>query len=511
MESAIATTSMNKNIDLSVLPTRKLGKREVIDWKSIKNAEVYFEYGTIKGTLLVNYSHTERGTVSNNMHYCNVSFRGKTISIADSNLRKVKLGKLLENLIEDIRKQQRKSPSKNNKWVERKDSEFKYKVGDVIHKERTNFIVVSSFRNKPRNNKAYLIECSVCNQQFEREEYEVSRSKNCPICFNSVVVTGFNDVATTHPWVLEYAVDKDVLSKNSFGSAEKVFLQCPTCKKARSMKITDLIKYNFRCSCQTSSTGEQILEACLRVNNINYQKEYSLPNSRKRYDFFLEKHNLIIEVHGAQHYKQIEGWGELSETQANDKKKKEEALCLGYTYVELNWSHTNIAKLLIEIREKLSFITSLNIYQELDLLPTFKKLVKIWEEHPYNTNKLEEELKIGATSRKKLLKQARDLGLIEYDSRYAQTKSHIKQVVCLNERRVYSSIKEAAIIYEVDRKAISGNCKNNSEASTRFKSAGKHPLTNEKLQWMFLEDYLEAYSKENLIFMGDKNTINKGE
>lgn len=498
---------MNKRtIELEKLPTRKLGSRDVIDWKNIKNKEIGFQYGSIIGKITINYTHTEKGSSGNNVHYCDATYNGKTISIADSNLRKVKIGALLGVLIEEIREQARVEMNESNNWVFSNKSSFKYKLGEKIKKGNTTFTVVRAFRNK-RNKKAYKVRCSTCLQHIEREEYDIENSKNCAVCFNREIVKGFNDVATTHPWVLKNAVNKEVLYKNSFGSLEKVVIQCPTCYKAQNISIVDLTGRGFSCSCSTSSLGEQIFESCLRINEVSYEKEYYIKGSNRRYDFYLPEYNTIVEIHGSQHYRETKGWGTLSETQENDANKKKKALSLGYKFIELNWGSSNTQALLKEIKSKFVYMKDFNIYKELETLPELKRIVQLWEENPYNSRLIEKELKVGATTRKKLLRQAKGLGLIEYDSEFAQSKNKIKAVVCLNERRVYSSISEAGELFNIDKSSIGNNCRNNFGIETKSKSAGRHPITKEKLQWMFYDDYKERYGEKFLIF----NTLEESD
>lgn len=85
----------DKTIELNGLPKRKIGSREVIDWKNIKSEKVFFKYFNVSGELELNYLYTKKGTSNNNMHYCSVKYKDREIIIADSNLRKVKLGTLL--------------------------------------------------------------------------------------------------------------------------------------------------------------------------------------------------------------------------------------------------------------------------------------------------------------------------------------------------------------------------------------------------------------------------------
>lgn len=57
------------------------------------------------------------------------------------------------------------------------------------------------------------------------------------------------------------------------------------------------------------SKGEKGIVDVLESLSIKYVREYSFPNSRMRYDFFLPEQNILIEFHGKQHYKPVDYWG----------------------------------------------------------------------------------------------------------------------------------------------------------------------------------------------------------
>ena len=52
-----------------------------------------------------------------------------------------------------------------------------------------------------------------------------------------------------------------------------------------------------------------------------------------------------------------------------------------------------------------------------------------------------------------------------------------KEVICITTGEIFNSIKEASVKYNVNSSYITANCKG------RQKSAGKHPITGEKLIW----------------------------
>ena len=117
---------------------------------------------------------------------------------------------------------------------------------------------------------------------------------------------------------------------------------------------------NMKTGCPkcNSSFGERAIEKWLNENNIEYTKEHSyldlLGNKfgKLRFDFFIEKHNLLIEYDGQQHFKPIKQFGGeeyLEQLIIHDNIKNEYAMrnkinLLRISYSEIkniNWILTN--------------------------------------------------------------------------------------------------------------------------------------------------------------------------
>jgi len=69
-------------------------------------------------------------------------------------------------------------------------------------------------------------------------------------------------------------------------------------------------------------------------------------------------------------------------------------------------------------------------------------------------------------------------------------KKACKKVVLLNTMEIFSSIKEASDNYNISTPNIIRSCK-------KGLCAGRHPLTNEKLYWMYYDEYLNAKPNRN--------------
>ena len=91
--------------------------------------------------------------------------------------------------------------------------------------------------------------------------------------------------------------------------------------------------------CKKTSKGEIAIEKELKELNARYEREYSLPGTRYRYDFYLPDHNLLLEYDGRQHFVENswDGVGGLKEVQKRDQEKNQLAQQHGYTLKRISY------------------------------------------------------------------------------------------------------------------------------------------------------------------------------
>ncbi|WP_066065221.1 hypothetical protein [Neobacillus soli] len=99
----------------------------------------------------------------------------------------------------------------------------------------------------------------------------------------------------------------------------------------------------IRCPNCSESKGEKIIREWLESKGIVCFAQYKFPNDTRKYDFCLPFENIIVEVHGLQHYKEIEFFSNsnLTREQSNDKRKQEFAESLGYKYIVVDYREHN--------------------------------------------------------------------------------------------------------------------------------------------------------------------------
>ena len=124
------------------------------------------------------------------------------------------------------------------------------------------------------------------------------------------------------------------------------------------------VKYNQgrRCPVCSQSKGEQVIQEYLSKENIVWQKQYKIITGdavldNKKYDLYLPTYNLIIEVHGFQHYEEVEFVKNqrnrsLLQEQENDKIKLEYALNNNYRYMVVSHREGDINKTIARFKKQ---------------------------------------------------------------------------------------------------------------------------------------------------------------
>lgn len=112
------------------------------------------------------------------------------------------------------------------------------------------------------------------------------------------------------------------------------------CGHKPSFITPDKYKCGQRCSLCSGSNGERIVVEYLNSIGIDYITQYKIGDVNKFYDIYIPSLNLIVEVHGMQHYEESNrflGSRSLKEEQENDNYKQKYAESLGYNYMIIDY------------------------------------------------------------------------------------------------------------------------------------------------------------------------------
>lgn len=324
-----------RKVFLEDLPHKKNRGKSCIDWVNSPGYNVRFEYDSIVGSLKIIKIENYKITVEYNGNIHTITRKG----FVDCGLAKI-VGKI--------------------------NKDFKYDIGTVFSDNRRNIVIIGL--DKKDGRKGYYYKCNVCGwRKGWIIESNLKQGGGCSCCGGITIVKGINDVATTNSEIFKFLKNKDDAFKYSKGSHVKVEVVCPNCGALSSnkMAIKDIVRRKrVPCKCNGGFTyPERLMMSVLKALNIDFIKELTNTTFEwcggYRYDFYIPDKNLIIEVHGKQHYDGgfsrcgtgIRGKN-LMEEQANDMAKMELAMNNGvsnYVVIDaressLEWIKNSIIK-----------------------------------------------------------------------------------------------------------------------------------------------------------------------
>lgn len=355
-----------------------------------------------------------------------------------------------------------------------KKNNYKYQVGEIVN---GTLKIVSQTRHHKYNSKVYEVQSMVYNDAptYIITEGSLVSGQGCSYKTGHRIFEGNSiySIESVRPYIVDIEEAKTI-SKGS--SKYKIKVECTECQNQKLMTPSKLSTRGFFCElCDKGvSYPENFFKSYLKVKGIKYeyQKVFKdLPN--RRFDFYLPESNTVIETHGIQHYKESGNW-DFKETQKSDKIKKEYCQKHNIKLIIINSSKSNFqfmkdtinkTKELEPIQDNEVNLILKNI-EEIRNYPV-KKIIDM-NKKGKNTKEIENELDVP---------QATVLNILNRHNLSAKRK---KAVRCRTTGEEFESIVEAQKKYHAPN--ISTACK------SRKSFSGRHPKTNMKLKWEYIED-----------------------
>lgn len=351
--------------------------------------------------------------------------------------------------------------------------------------------------NKKSYHNSYLIDC-----------HNFTNGRRCSYC-SSKKINYFDSLGFKYFQLAKLIVEDENRNKVTLSdtyslapsSHKKYYFQCPVCKKKSSSpkRLDKVTKKGFGCEwCGDGiSIPEKFVANLLQALNIRYLRQISKSTfkwcDKYRYDFYLIDYNLIIEVHGPQHFEERREFIKtLAEQQDIDNKKKELAESNNVDYMFLDCRESTLSWLKENCRKKLdvffdlSGIDFIEIYR-ISCISLIYKVAILWNDGK-DIPKICLELNLSRSTVTKYLKKTKDIGITNYDAIEEMRKSgrrmgkkKNKKVRCETTEKEFKSIIEASNYYFIERTGIINCCKG------RANSAGKHYITGEALLWTYVD------------------------
>lgn len=278
-----------------------------------------------------------------------------------------------------------------------------------------------------------IYRCNVC----DKEKFIVNSNfkRRLTVCDNGChgvgqdtnqFIIGVNDLATTHPHLETYFVNKEEMTSLKASSNRHIALKCPHCGYIKEMLVYNFTNRGFVCPCCSDGfpTSEKFVANVLYNLGIEFKKEFRIDDN-KRYDFYIPSLNAIIETHGIQHYtgsfRHLSGC-DLSYEQENDREKKEKALASGIEhYIELDCRKSYFSFLQESIHKSplrdLLELDKVN-WEEVKQRMTSSLMLEVIEYFNVKPNvtvvEIASHFQIGKTSVARYLKKGTELGLCDY-------------------------------------------------------------------------------------------------
>lgn len=404
-----------ENKILTELKTRKYGSKTIVDWKNIIPMDI---------EVIYNDTYYKISITDKKGDYLFLKWKDNSCKL-DSTLFLKRVG--IGNLV----------GVKTTRYTYKINQEVKTKTGIV--KILKQIKMIDNGGNKRRG---YLVECLKDGYKYEVNEINLENGTSCPLCINKVAVKGINDVATTHPHLVKYFVNIEDAYTHTYGSEDNILTICPYCGEIRDdVSVKSLTKYNYKCPRCGNNTPftERIMFSLLKylVSN-DFEREFN-PKwnglGLKRYDFYVPKYNLIIEMHGRQHYddKCFERMNkkDFQYEVENDKLKKQIAIYNGikkenYIVIDCRESDFDFIKGNI-VKSRLNDLFNLssvdwNIIKNNSIKNRLSQIVDLWNDGK-TVRYIKEYFKTSSNPILEDLKLANELGLCDYSIDKSRSRS----------------------------------------------------------------------------------------
>lgn len=220
-------------------------------------------------------------------------------------------------------------------------AEFRQKLNDL----NPNIILLTEYQNMHTK-----VRCKCKNDGYEWDVLPtnlIDKSSGCPICNKAKVVSGYNDIATTHPHYLKIISDINYAKTNSVHSHNKTLFICPNCNNTFISTMSSVHYQGLSCpSCSDGfSYPNKVMYNILKQCGIDFIREFSCDwADGRRYDFCIPSEKLLIEMDGGLGHgrKSFKNGNTPEESLAIDKFKDLIAKTNGYSVIRIDCLYSDI-------------------------------------------------------------------------------------------------------------------------------------------------------------------------
>lgn len=347
--------------------------------------------------------------------------------------------------------------------------EYRYNIGEEVnglkilkqtvnkHKQKTYEVQSLEYPNAPT---------------YTTPEYSLNSGGGDPYISGKRVFEGNSIYSVKH--VKEYIVNIEESKTIHEGSRKNIELLCKECGFSKKHQARHVRDNGFNCLCKSNiSFPELFMLAYIEVKGLDFEYQSLLDNSLRRFDFYNRKDNVVIETHGEQHYNKESTWYKSAKEQDIYKRKhcKENNIKLieldcrksTFDFIERSIKKSELEDISLDEKERM-----VNIINDNRKIP-IKNIIESYK-NGMSVRDISIKYNIGEHIIYNILRSNN----IEY-------RQQGKKVRCIETGKVFDSVKEASIWAGL--KSDSSKITEYIKRDRNRKSAGKHPITGEKLHW----------------------------
>lgn len=310
--------------------------------------------------------------------------------------------------------------------------EFEAKVAEI----NPHLKVIGKYKSM---NDSVSVFCNICNSKTTTIASVATNTKmcGCAVCHGKQIRIGYNDLWTTAPFVAKLLNNPEDGYKVTKTSHQYMDFKCPICSKILKRKVATVYDNGLCCDCHRKniSFGERFIHSMLNQLSVKYDTEHVFEwstnvtvenekfNGTKRYDIYVDDLNMLIEVHGVQHYEERNGnfhFRTLKEEQYNDELKQYLALQNGIQkYIILDCRKSDMEWIKNSIlHSELSNIYDLSKVDWMECLDYTKsemvqEIANLWNDK-LPLGEICEKVHLSRTNVRKHLQNGKELGLCDY-------------------------------------------------------------------------------------------------
>lgn len=293
--------------------------------------------------------------------------------------------------------------------------------------------------------------------------YNFVSGDRCTVCSNKKIISGINDIATTHPEFVKYFKFPSDATIYSIRSGKYVWFKCPECGCEKYISVDSAFEYgHYSClSCKDGVSYANKFIYCFLKQLQDKHKFVVIPEkvfewskklnnslSKRVYDFYVDNNcQIIIEAHGKQHYEHgfdlTCGGRSLEEEQANDLFKYNLAVQNGIhkdKYVVLDCRESDVefirnSIMTSNLPQLLGFNDGDIDWNQCGVFATknyIKMACNLWSSGIDRLQDIAEKLGVSRSTVSSYLKKGDKLNLIIYESKAN------KPILCNNNNYVFA-------------------------------------------------------------------------